>query len=141
MVDFPNFSDHVGRLFNERPEVARICMEIADYVLQGARKRDLHLTLSLLRRQTHPHSDTDLLIAVQYLTGADAELLEPNYAYVDNSGEQLPIATEQIAKGAAAAAEALGVEFTNEEEFDSRVLVYFSPTAHVVETVRRREAV
>jgi len=141
MADFPNFSDRVGRLFNERPEVARICKEIADYVLDGASTRDLHLTLSLLRRQTHPNSDTDLLIAVQYLTGADAELLEPNYAYVDDSGEQFPIATEEIAKGAEAAAAALGVEFTNEEEFDSRVLVYFSPTAHVVETVRRRETV
>lgn len=141
MVDPSKFSQHVRRLFGERPEVARICEEIAHFVIDGASKRKLHLTLSLLRRHTHPSTDTDLLMAVQYLTGAEADLLEPNYAYLDESGEQLPIANDQIARGAAAAAASLGVSFTSEEEFEAKVLMYFSPTAHVVEVARRAEAV
>jgi hypothetical protein len=141
MVDLPYFAQHVRRLFDTRPEVARICEEIANYIVEGAGRRKLHLTLSFLRRQTRPNSDADLLIAVQYLTGAEADLLELSYAYVDDGGEQLPIAKEQIAKGAAAAAADLGVEFVDEHQFDSRVVLYFVPTVHVLERVQREEPV
>lgn len=139
MVDLANFSETVRRLFQERPEVARICEEIAAFVFSSAQQRKLYLTLSLLRQRTHPVSDKDLLFAIQYLTGAEADLLEPSFSYLDEAGEQLPIDRRVFSQGAEAAAASLGVEFTSEEQFESRVLLSFVPTAHAVEVARSSE--
>jgi hypothetical protein len=141
MVDLPNFSETVRRLFQERPEVARICEEIATYVFSGAGKRKLNLTLSLLRLRTRPRTDKDLLLAIQYLTGAEAELLEPAFAYLDQSGEQLPIDSRIFSEGPSHAAAYLGVEYASDEEFESRVLLSFVPTAQATEVARRLEVV
>lgn len=141
MADFLNLTHHIHRVFETRPEVVRICEEITRYVEAGAGSRKLHLTMSLLRKHTHPSTDTDLLLALQYLAGAEAELLEPNFEYLDENGEALPLATDQVAQGAEVAAASLGVTFTRPEDFEARVMMYFRPTARAVEELRRREAV
>lgn len=141
MADFLNITQHIRRTFAEsRPEVARVCEEIATYVIAAGGHKKLHLTLSLLRKQTHPESDTDLMIAVQYLAGAEAALLEPNFEYLDESGEVFPLQTAHIAQGPEIAAAALGVTFSRPEEFEARVMMYFSPTARIRQALRDRGA-
>lgn len=139
MVDIRNFSHTVRVLFKGNPEVARICEEITTYVVGLAGKRSLSLTLSLLRIQTHPDNDRDLLLAIQYLTGAEADILEPSFAYLDENREQLPLDKRIFSQGAEVAAAHLGVEFTDEEDFESRVLLFFVPTARAVEFARNSE--
>lgn len=139
----PYFDDiHIAvhKAFGQaRPEVARICDEIADYLSAGPAASKFHLTLSLLRRETRPLTDSDLLMAIQYLTGGDNQLLETQFEYAADTGEFFPLTRAQVAQGADAVAAYLGVSFTSAEDFESQVMIYFVPSRFAQDAMREME--
>ena len=138
---FSDVNHHAEATFGRsRPEVVRICQEITRYVEGRDPERHLHLTLSHLRNQTKPLADVDLLLAIQYLTGAEAGLLETNFEYLAEGGEYVPLTRTQVSKGPDAVSEYLGVTFSSAQEFESRVLLYFSLSERTREALRRELA-
>lgn len=120
------------------PEVARICREISHFLARKRPEQRLHLTLSGLRNQTRPKVDEDLLVAIQYLTGAEADLLEANFEYVEE-GEYFPLSKAQMRGGLETISADLGVTFASAQDFESRVLIYFTPSERAREAMRRQE--
>jgi hypothetical protein len=82
----------IQRTFSMRePEVARVCIAIADY-LRGQKSLDgLHLTLSFFQKLTSVSSPVHLLSALQYLTGAQLPLLNIGFEFIDESGDYHPL--------------------------------------------------
>ncbi|WP_374483096.1 hypothetical protein [Zoogloea sp.] len=110
------------------PEIARVCGSIIRFICSQPRPDRLHLTFSLLKDTTKPNSDRALMLAVQYLCGANAQVLEMNFEFVDEDGEYHPISSSEIAE--ARKSHVLGHPVTGEllSDFEDRVLVYFKPT-------------
>lgn len=142
MAYFLDIANDINAAFGiSNPEVARICLEITDYILETDPDRRLHLTLSLLQRRTHPRTDTELLVAIQYLTGARANLLEAQFEYVTEDGEYLPLTKSQVARGPQAVAIELGLPSCPAADFEERVLIFFDPTEQAKEAVRAKVSI
>lgn len=118
----------IKEVFGEtEPNVARACDSIIDYVMCHKHPERLHLTFSLLKRETPATSDKDLMLAIQFLSGATARFLEMKFEFMDDDGEYYPLSANDIAQ--ARKHHALGHPITGElmRDYDDRVLVYFEP--------------
>lgn len=126
----------IARTFGSQPEVARICTSIVTFVAENAPKTPLHLTYSLLKKETSPHSDGDLIAAVQYLIGARAAVLKMAYEFLDEHGEFHKIDESTVAS--AVRGEGFFHPDTGEivEDYESSLLVYFTPTELAAELLQ-----
>lgn len=124
----------IQRTFSARePEVARVCVAIADY-LRGQKSLDgLHLTLSLLQKLTLVTSPVHLVSALQYLTGAQLPLLNIGFEFVDESGEYHPLSLQDIAQ--ARLTKKLLRPDTGDliSDFEANVFVYYAPSENARE--------
>lgn len=119
----------IQRAFSERePEVARICLAIVEYLRSQKSLDKLHLTLSLLNRVTSAQSAGSLVAAMQYLTGAQAQLLDVGFEFVDESGDYHFLTIQDI--DLARQTKQLVRPDTGEllRDFESRVLIYYKPS-------------
>lgn len=136
MAEIENEIDRIWR--DTQPEVARICTHIAQYVVRQRADAHLHLTYSLLKTESSAIQDSDLMTAVQYLTGAGADLLEIQFEFADDNGDFFPLSKSDVA-----IANREGAFFHPEtgdlvEDFASAVLVYFVPTDKARQLQRMR---
>ena len=81
-----------------RPEVARICLELLEYVTSQPLDKNLHLTYSLLKSEGGAKSDSELLLALQYLSGDSARVLDMKFEFLDESGEYISVEDEIVAE-------------------------------------------
>lgn len=119
----------IEELFGQaEPEVARVCGSIVEFICKQPRLDRLHLTFSLLKDTAKPNNDKALMLALQYLCGASAQVLEMNFEFVDEEGDYHPISSSEIAE--ARESHVLGHPVTGEllSDFEDRVLVYFKAT-------------
>ncbi|WP_029051286.1 hypothetical protein [Ralstonia sp. 25mfcol4.1] len=121
-----------------QPEVARICAAIVIYLEGGEFDRQLHLTYSIFKRLVSPRTDSDLLAAVQYLTGAKANLLEMRYEFLDEDGEYHPISRSVVSTAAKLNALEHPVSGELVQDYQASVLVYFTPTEHARNSLQKR---
>lgn len=131
----------IGSTFGiSQPEVARICSAIVDYLSQQPTNRRLHLTYTLLKREAVPESDSELIAAIQYLTGAKADLLEMKYEFMDEEGDYHPLAKSVVAS--AQKQNSLQHPVTGEmvQDYQSSLLVYFTPTDRVRSCLQEKGA-
>lgn len=112
------------------PEVTRVCSAIVAYLARQPADRHLHLTYSVLKREARANTDSDLIAAIQYLTGAKADLLEMEFEFLDEEGEYYPVVKSALVK--AEREKALEHPLTGEmiRDYKSSLLVYYTPTAH-----------
>jgi predicted nucleotidyltransferase len=122
-----------------RPDVVRICLEIATYLRTRKQDARLHLTLSLLRNETKPQTDVDLMVALQYLTGGNERLLEMNFEYAAETGEFFPLTRDLMAQGLDAVALYLDLDSVTHEKLESDIMVYFTPSDRAQEAIRELE--
>ena len=110
------------------PEVARVCIAIADYLRMQKSFDDLHLTLSLLQQLTLASSPVHLVSALQYLTGAQFPLLSVGFEFIDENGEYYPLSLQDVAQ--ARQTKKLLRPDTGDQisDFESSVLVYYAPS-------------
>lgn len=120
------------------PEVARICASIADMIAADQSDARLHLTFSLLKKQTQPQNDQALMAAVQFLVGAQADILEMCFEFVDENEQYYPLSTATVAS--AKRSGQLEHPDTGEviSDFASSILVYFQPTSRAIETLQKK---
>lgn len=117
------------------PEIAHVCTKIVAYLSKQPVNRRLHLTYSILKKEAAPKTDTHLVAAIQYLTGATADLLEMEFEFLDESGEYHPLPKAVVAL--AEREKALEHPVTGEliQDYKSHVLVYFIPTQRALSTL------
>lgn len=117
-------SDTLG---NYKPEVTRICLDLIGYLTSQPASKKLHLTYSLLKAQLKPSSDTELLLAIQYLSGDAVGVLEMKFEFADESGEFFPVDDVTVAE--ARNTNVFYHPLTGEPvpNFQSAILVYFTP--------------
>lgn len=110
-----------------KPEVARICLDLVGYLTSQPAAKELHLTYSLLKSQLKPSSDTELLLAIQYLSGDSAKVLDMKFEFADESGEFIPVDDLTVAE--ARNTNVFYHPLTGEPvpNFQSAILVYFTP--------------
>lgn len=124
-----NLMNDIDRIFGqEQPEVARVCMAIVSFLVAQPPSKHLHLTYSSLKTAALPRSDSDLLAAIQFLTGAKAGMLQMKYEFVDEQGEYHPVSRSELA--AAERGEGFWHPETGEavNKYRDQILIYFTPT-------------
>src|SRR5690606_19115420 len=73
------------------PDVARACVAIIDYFARTPREALQRITFGALSTAAGYRVSSQILPAVQYLTGARVRLLEPAYFFFDCHGDEIPI--------------------------------------------------
>lgn len=120
------------------PEVVRVCLAIIEYIDKQTNPERLHLTYSLLQERTKPVDDESLMLALQYLAGARAKVLEMNFEFVDEDGDYHALTRKDVAD--AKARRSLPHPVTGQllSDFEDHVLVYFKPTCSAVIAPKRQ---
>lgn len=128
----------LGPTGDSEPEIARICTSIVNMIAAHHADTRLHLTFSLLKKQTRPQDDQALMAAVQFLVGAKADILEMCFEFVDKDEQYYPLSTATVA--AANQSGMLEHPDTGEviSDFASSILVYFQPTPRAIETLQKK---
>lgn len=116
-----------------KPEVARICLDLLGYLTSQSPSKKLHLTYSLLKSQSSASSDSELLIAIQYLSGESAKVLDMKFEFADESGEYIPVDDSAVAEARSTNVFYHPLTGMPVPDFQSAILVYFTPGSAVLE--------
>jgi hypothetical protein len=106
---------------------ANICIDVLNFLLRVPAKNILHITFGSLKQViTNEFEDSELLMAVQYLSGDRTPLLEIGFEFIEND-EIYPLSNLDV-KIARQTGELVHPD-TGEliDDFEDKTFIYFMP--------------
>ncbi len=118
--------------WGEKPQ-SHVCLSILNYLLRVPSKQLSHITYGSIRNVVdRKFQDSDLLIAIQYLSGDRTKLLDVEFELIDENDNVFPLPSSEV-KIAQETGELIHPE--NGEavnNYEDKVFMYFKPSSLVI---------
>jgi len=109
-----------------------VCMSILNYLLRVPPEQLSHITYGSLRKVVdRKFDDTELLIAIQYLSGDHIKLLEVKFELIDDNEDNFPLPDSEMILARETGKLIHPEKGVIVDNYEDKVFMYFTPSSLV----------